>query len=255
MGTIGSVFDACMSFNKRARVFFRSCSALSPLSAEVTLSNPLTTSSRKVFRRCAATTLARWRRSLGKSIVVFIEATFTGVCERYRWKGTFDAPLFRLEMPGALEASGDRFAVVEPAAAVFFLIRRGVLLVVKCMDKSVSERGIGETAGHKPGNGKGKGRIFMEIVTPCPEVKKHPLQTEGVFEETIAVNHSSADELRPVFGVEELALGFVETLVGVGPEEIALGLQKVGRQALGAVAVVIGQRPGEARGRDAIEGS
>ena len=51
---------------------------------------------------------------------------------------------------------------------------------------------------------------------------------------------------RPI-GVEELAAGLVDALVGVGAEVVALGLQQVGGQALAAVAVVEGQRGGERR--------
>ena len=49
-----------------------------------------------------------------------------------------------------------------------------------------------------------------------------------------------ADDLGPV-GVEHLAFGLVEALVGVGSEEVALSLQQVGWQAGGAVAVVVAE--------------
>ncbi len=42
-------------------------------------------------------------------------------------------------------------------------------------------------------------------------------------------------------GVEELAFGLVDALVGVGTEEVALGLEQVGGEALGAVAVVVAE--------------
>ena len=52
-------------------------------------------------------------------------------------------------------------------------------------------------------------------------------------------------------GVDELA-GRVGPLVGVGAEEIALGLDQVARQALAAVAVVVGQARAEGRRADAV---
>ena len=62
-----------------------------------------------------------------------------------------------------------------------------------------------------------------------------------------------ADDLWPV-GVEHLALWFVEALVGVGTEEVALGLQEVGREAGGAVAVVVAEAGAERWDGDAVEG-
>ena len=43
----------------------------------------------------------------------------------------------------------------------------------------------------------------------------------------------------------------VETLVRMGPEIIALGLEQIGRETLGAVAVVVSQGGGKGRHRDA----
>ena len=43
----------------------------------------------------------------------------------------------------------------------------------------------------------------------------------------------------------------VDTHVGMGTEVVTLGLEQVGRQALAAEAVVVGQRRGERRGSDA----
>lgn len=63
----------------------------------------------------------------------------------------------------------------------------------------------------------------------------------------------SPDHLRPL-GVEELAFGLVQALIGVSTEEVALGLQQVGRQTLGAVAVVVAQGGGEGRSGDAVQG-
>jgi D-serine deaminase-like pyridoxal phosphate-dependent protein len=53
-------------------------------------------------------------------------------------------------------------------------------------------------------------------------------------------------------GVEPLAGGLVDALVRVGTEEVALGLQQVGRQAGAAQAVVVRQRRAEGRHRDAV---
>src|SRR5208283_1623281 len=53
-------------------------------------------------------------------------------------------------------------------------------------------------------------------------------------------------------GVEELAPGAVDPLVGVSAEEIALGLQQVGRQSLAAIAVEIGQGGGHGRNGNAV---
>ena len=50
--------------------------------------------------------------------------------------------------------------------------------------------------------------------------------------------------------MKELAAWFVNTLVGVGAEEITLGLQKIGRQAFGAVTVKERERSGKGRSRD-----
>ena len=56
-------------------------------------------------------------------------------------------------------------------------------------------------------------------------------------------------------GVEELAARLVDALVGVGAEVVALGLEQVGGQALGAVAVVEGERGGEGgRGHADLDG-
>ena len=54
--------------------------------------------------------------------------------------------------------------------------------------------------------------------------------------------------------VEELAFRLVQALVGVGTEEVALGLEEVGGEAFGAVAVVVAEGGGERRNRDAVEG-
>ncbi len=62
-----------------------------------------------------------------------------------------------------------------------------------------------------------------------------------------------ADHLGP-FRVEELAFGFVQALVGVGTEEVALGLEEVGGEAFGAVAVVVAEGGRERGNRDAVEG-
>ena len=51
---------------------------------------------------------------------------------------------------------------------------------------------------------------------------------------------------RPI-GVEKLAARFVGALVGVRAEVIALGLQQIGRQARGSVAVQEGNRRRHAR--------
>src|SRR5690606_41750227 len=54
--------------------------------------------------------------------------------------------------------------------------------------------------------------------------------------------------------VEELSTLLVDALVGVGAEVIALGLEQVGREAVGAVAVVVGQGAAERRHADAALG-
>ena len=51
-------------------------------------------------------------------------------------------------------------------------------------------------------------------------------------------------------GVEELAARFVGALVGVRAEVVALGLQQVGGQAFGSVAVEEGNRGSHAGHRD-----
>ena len=51
--------------------------------------------------------------------------------------------------------------------------------------------------------------------------------------------------------VEELSPGFVDSLVGVGSEEITLRLDQVGPMTLGAVTVIEGQRARVSRNRDA----
>ena len=53
------------------------------------------------------------------------------------------------------------------------------------------------------------------------------------------LSESLADEIRPIFGVEKLALGLVGALVGMRSEEVTLGLQQVRRGALGTVGVVV----------------
>lgn len=63
----------------------------------------------------------------------------------------------------------------------------------------------------------------------------------------------STDHVGPV-GVEELAAWFVGALVGVGTEEVALGLQQIRRQHGAAVAVVVSERGTEGRNRDAVDG-
>ena len=47
--------------------------------------------------------------------------------------------------------------------------------------------------------------------------------------------------------VKELAAGFVDALIGVRAEVVALRLQQVGGQPSGAVAIVEGERGGECR--------
>ena len=54
--------------------------------------------------------------------------------------------------------------------------------------------------------------------------------------------------------MEELAFGLVRALVGVGTEEIALGLEEVGGEAFGAVAVVVAEGGAEGGDGDAVEG-
>ena len=54
--------------------------------------------------------------------------------------------------------------------------------------------------------------------------------------------------------MEHLAFGFVGALVGVGTEEVTLGLEEVGGEAGGAVAVVVAEGGAEGRDRDAVEG-
>ncbi len=46
--------------------------------------------------------------------------------------------------------------------------------------------------------------------------------------------------------------GFVGALVGVGAEVVALGLEQVGGQAGGAVAIVVGERGAEGGDGDAV---
>ncbi len=53
--------------------------------------------------------------------------------------------------------------------------------------------------------------------------------------------------------MEELAARFVGALVGVCAEEVALGLQQVGRQDGAAIAVVVAERCAESRNRDAVD--
>ena len=67
---------------------------------------------------------------------------------------------------------------------------------------------------------------------PAAIMAKDPAACEAV--------RRSLDHFRP-FRVEELAFGLVDALVGVGAEEVALRLQQIRGQALGAVAVVVGQ--------------
>ena len=47
--------------------------------------------------------------------------------------------------------------------------------------------------------------------------------------------------------VEALSPGSIDALVGMGAEIVALGLKQVGRQALGAITVVISERAHEGR--------
>ncbi len=54
--------------------------------------------------------------------------------------------------------------------------------------------------------------------------------------------------------MEELAAWFVGALVGVGAEEVALGLQQVGGQHGAAIAVVVAERRTECRNGDAVDG-
>ena len=65
--------------------------------------------------------------------------------------------------------------------------------------------------------------------------------------------HLRAALLRPV-GVEELAAGCVGAFVSMRAEEVALALEEVGRQARGAVAVVVGQGGHEGGGGHAVGG-
>ena len=53
-------------------------------------------------------------------------------------------------------------------------------------------------------------------------------------------------------GVERARL--VHALVGVGAEVVALALDEGGRQTLGTQAVEVGQRRGERRGRQTVDG-
>src|SRR4051812_13266766 len=52
--------------------------------------------------------------------------------------------------------------------------------------------------------------------------------------------------LRPL-GVEELAGGLIEPLVGVRAEEIALSLEQIRRKTIGTVAIEVGKRGAESR--------
>ena len=54
-------------------------------------------------------------------------------------------------------------------------------------------------------------------------------------------------------GVEELAARLVDTLVGVSPEIVALGLEQVGGEPVAAITVVIGKRGAHGRQGDADE--
>ena len=56
-----------------------------------------------------------------------------------------------------------------------------------------------------------------------------------------SLSESLADEIRPVFGVEELTFGLVGTLIGVCSKEVTLGLQQVRRGTLGTVGVVVAE--------------
>src|ERR1019366_4106118 len=69
----------------------------------------------------------------------------------------------------------------------------------------------------------------------------------------ICAGGGGASVARPV-GVEELAAGLVESLVGMGAEVVALGLEKVGRAPLRAIGDGEGQRGAEGRHRDALAG-
>ncbi len=60
------------------------------------------------------------------------------------------------------------------------------------------------------------------------------------------------DDLRPL-RVKHLAFGLVEALVGVGAEEVALGLEEVRGEAGGAVAVVVAEAGAEGGHGDAVE--
>ena len=51
----------------------------------------------------------------------------------------------------------------------------------------------------------------------------------------------SADHIRPI-GVEKPPARFVDAFIGMGTEEIALGLQQVGRQPGTAETVIVSQR-------------
>lgn len=56
----------------------------------------------------------------------------------------------------------------------------------------------------------------------------------------VTAAEGSVDHLGPL-GMEPLPGRLVDAFVGVGPEEVALRLQQVGRQARTAQAVVVGQ--------------
>ena len=53
------------------------------------------------------------------------------------------------------------------------------------------------------------------------------------------IDRQLVDKLRPVFCVEELAFWLVDTLVGVRTEEVTLSLEKVRRNALCTVCIVV----------------
>ena len=76
-------------------------------------------------------------------------------------------------------------------------------------------------------------RLTIAIKTALPS-------RETPFGNT-SLSESLADEIRPVFGVEELTFGLVGALVGVRSEKVTLGLQQVRRGALGTVGVVVAE--------------
>src|ERR1035437_230956 len=87
----------------------------------------------------------------------------------------------------------------------------------------------------------------MQSKRPDSRVREPGLFVGTDFElDGVGAGGDAAALAGPV-GVEELAAGLVEALVGVGAEVVALGLEQVCRQAAGAVAVEECERGGERR--------